>query len=449
MENVETIGSLKKEVLRLALENRACRAQGRLFEQLIEMAGSAPDQELLKLSMQRALGITARLSGTETGSLFLLNDRGRVTDSLLTRGDVDEDMKSRLIGSVLDKGLAGWVKTHLDVGLVHDTRTDARWLSLPSEPYTVRSALAVPIIRHNTLFGIITLMHPEPDHFDDAAVEIVQTAASQMALAIEMARLYIKLEELNRVRTRAMERDLHLARQVQESFLPTQVPVVDGFVFAALNRPAHEVGGDFYLFFNLPQNRLGLAIGDVSGKGIAAALFMARLTSDLQYFAVLHDNPADLFEKLNAILCKRTRQGMFVTMVYVVLETDTGGISWVNAGHMMPMHTVEAQVQILGKDEKKGPPLGILPDAVWEMETCVLQPGDGVVLYTDGISEARNPASELFGCSRLKRIVRRYPDAPDTLVRQIARGVERFSHGAGQSDDLTMVAFRREKQQKT
>lgn len=446
---VESINSLKQKVHRLTMQNRACRAQGQLFEQLIEMAGSAPDQELLKTSMQRALGITAQLSGTDTGSLFLLNDQGRVTDSLLTRGDVDTEMKSRLIGSVLDQGLAGWVKTHLDVGLIHDTRTDFRWLSLQSEPYTVRSALAVPIIRHNTLFGIITLMHPEPAHFDDASVEIIQTAASQMALAIEMARLYIKLEELNKARTRALERDMQLARQVQESFLPTRVPKADGFGFAALNRPAHEVGGDFYLFFNLPQNRLGLAIGDVSGKGIAAALFMARLTSDLQYFAALHGNPADLFKELNAILCKRAQQGMFVTMVYVILETDTGGISWVNAGHMMPMHKAETRIRQLGKDEKKGPPLGILPDAAWEMETFVLQPGAGVVLYTDGIIEARNPASELFGYNRLKRIVRRYSDAPATLVRQTARAVDMFSQGAGQSDDLTMVVFRREKQQKT
>jgi phosphoserine phosphatase RsbU/P len=437
------------EIQRLKLENRTCRAQGQLFERLIEMAGSAPDRELLKTSMQRTLGLTAQLSGTDMGSLFLLNDQGRVTDSLLTRGEVDTHTQSRLIGSVLDQGLAGWVKTHLDTGLIHDTRTDPRWLSLPSEPYTVRSALAVPIIRHNTLFGIITLMHPEPEHFDDASVEIIQTAASQMALAIEMAQLYIKLDELNRIRTRAMERDMQLARQVQESFLPTQVPRVRGFSFAALNRPAHEVGGDFYHFFNLSQNRLGVAIGDVSGKGIAAALFMARLTSDLQYHAALYPDPADLFKKLNAILCERAQQGMFVTMVYVILETDTGRITWVNAGHLIPLHMAGNQVHMPGQSDKKGPPLGILPDAAWNMATLLLQPGDGIILYTDGIIEARNSASEMFGPDRLNRLVRRYPDAPVTLVRQIARAVENFSRGAGQSDDLTMVAFRKKRSLKS
>ncbi|MCA1794188.1 MAG: serine/threonine-protein phosphatase [Desulfobacteraceae bacterium] len=238
-----------------------------------------------------------------------------------------------------------------------------------------------------------------------------------------------------------MERDMQLARQVQESFLPIQVPQMDGFAFAALNRPAHEVGGDFYHFFNLSQNRLGVAIGDVSGKGIAAALFMARLSSDLQYYAALHDDPADLFERLNAMLCKRAQQGMFVTMVYVILETDTGRICWVNAGHLVPVHMAGTRIRMLGQG-KKGPPLGILSSAVWEVETFALQPGDGVILYTDGVIEARNSTSELFGFSRLNRIIRRYPDDPVTLVRRIARAVELFSHESGQSDDLTMVAFR-------
>ncbi|MCF8091266.1 MAG: SpoIIE family protein phosphatase [Desulfotignum sp.] len=444
---VETTGFLKQKIQQLKLESRACRAQGQLFEQLIEMAGSAPDQELLKISMQRTLEVTAQLSGTDIGSLFLLNDQGLVTDSLLTRGEVDIDMKSRLIGSVLDQGLAGWVKTHLDVGLIHDTETDSRWLSLPSEPYSVRSALAVPIIRHNTLFGIITLMHPEPDHFKDEYVEIVQTAASQMALAIEMARLYIKSEELHHLRERAIERDLDLARQVQESFLPGQVPQVDGFEFAALSQPAHAVGGDFYHFFNLPRNRLGIAIGDVSGKGIAAALFMARLTSDLQYHAALYSDPADLFKKLNTILCGRSQQGMFVTMIYMILETDTGHVSWVNAGHLAPLHMKKTGVHMLGESERKGPPLGILEDAVWKAARVCLKPNIGILLYTDGIIEARNTVSELFGLGRLTRIARRYADEPAVMVRQITRAVQQFSQKNSQSDDLTLIScLRKEKQ---
>jgi phosphoserine phosphatase RsbU/P len=447
MDSSTHIQMLEDKIRFLTMENRACRAQSRLFERLIEMAGSAPDKGLLKVSMQRTLELTAQLSGTDTGSLFLLDDRGQVIDSLLTRGEVSSDIKSRLIGSVLDQGLAGWVKTRLDVGLVYDTRTDARWLSLPSEPYSVRSALSVPIIRHNTLFGIITLMHPEPGHFTDDSVEIVRTAASQMAIAIEMARLYIKSEELSRLRKKAADRDLDLARQVQESFLPGQVPKMDGFVFDALTQPAHAVGGDFYHFFNLPQNRLGIAIGDVSGKGIAAALFMARLTSDLQYHAARYSDPANLFTKLNTLLCERSQQGMFVTLIYMILETDTGRISWVNAGHLAPIQMNETGVHVLEESKKKGPPLGIIREAVWEVSHLCLTPGTGILLYTDGITEARNADSGLFGLGRLKRIAGRYADDPAALVRQITRGVQRFSQKNSQSDDLTLMAWVRKRKQ--
>jgi phosphoserine phosphatase RsbU/P len=445
MDTLKQLQVLEEKIRRLELENRVCRAQSRLFERLVEMAGSASDQGMLKVSMQRTLEVTARLSGTDKGSLFLLNDRGQVFDSLLTRGDLTPEMKSRLIGPVLDQGLAGWVKTHLEVGLIHDTLKDPRWLSLPSDPHPVRSALSVPIIRHNVLFGIITLVHPEPGHFTEQSVEIVRTAASQMAMAIEMARLYSKSEELNRLRKRAVERDLDLARQVQESFLPGQTPRVTGFEFAALNQPAHTVGGDFYHFFNLPHNRLGIVIGDVSGKGMAAALFMARLTSDLQFHAAPTCDPAALFRKLNASLCERSQQGMFVTMIYVVLETDTGRISWVNAGHLPPIIMDETSARMLGDTEKTGPPLGILPDAAWGVSGMRLPPGKGVLLYTDGIVEARNADGRMFGSNRLKRMAVRYSGDPAALVRQVVRAVRNFSKKTGHNDDITLVGWIRKK----
>lgn len=439
----ERIRELERWIRQLQQENSTSRAQGLLFEQMIELAGTAPDQKLLKVSMQKTLEVTAQLSGAQTGSLFLLNNQGRVTDSLLTRGDVEPGLRSDLLGSVLDKGLAGWVRKNLAVGLIVDTRTDSRWLKLPEAPYSVRSALSVPIIRNKSLFGILTLMHPDPGHFDRDSVEIIRIAASQMALAIEMARLYIRLEELHRLRQKAMERDLQLARQVQESFLPGRAPEIDGYEFAALNRPAHEVGGDFYHFFKLPRNRMGIVLGDVSGKGIAAALFTVRLGSDLQYFAPLHEDPATFCTRLNAELFGRSRQGMFVTLVYMILDIESGRISFVNAGHLPPVYTADDGICLLGNEARKGIPLGVLPKVTYESEVVDLPENGGVMLYTDGVTEAKNRSSGLFGANRLKRIIRRYPANPDRLVRQVVRAVEKFSKGRDQSDDITLVGFRR------
>lgn len=444
MTPADQIRMMKKEIRFLKKEILANRAQEQLFELLIEMAGSAPDRQLLKVTMQKALEATARLSGADTGSLFLLNEQGRVTDSLLTRGEVDPELRSALIGSVLDEGLAGWVRAHLRAGLIRDTLKDSRWLSLPEEPYSVRSALAVPIIRHKSLFGILTLMHPDPGFFDRESKELVKLAASQMALAIEMAQLYIKSEELHRLREKALERDLQLAREVQKSFLPTQVPQVGGYRFAALNQPAHEVGGDLYHFFKLPKNRLGIAIGDVSGKGIAAALFMARLGSDLQYYAPLCDDPAGLFLAVNEVLYERSKQGMFVTLIYAVLDIGTGELAVANAGHIPPVFIGNTIDPIPDIGESVGPPLGIIPDAVYETQTFRLSPGQGILLYTDGIIEAKNGEADLYGSRRLDRLVTRYPSDPDTLIRQITRSVAAFSHENGQSDDLTLVGILRE-----
>ncbi len=441
--SMDLVAALKKENRLLRQENSAYRDQARLFELLIEMAGAA-EQKMLKISMQKTLEVAARLSDAKMGSLFLLNREGVVTDSLLTRGNLSPSMRSKLVGSVLDKGLAGWVSKHLEVGIINDTQTDSRWLSLPGEPYKVRSALAVPIIKQNALFGIVTLMHPHPNHFTQESIEVVQIAADHMALAIESAQLYIKLDELHNLRKKALERDLKLAREVQKSFLPARVPGIEGFSFAAMNRPALEVGGDFYHFFKLPQEKLGVAIGDVSGKGIAASLFMARFSSDLQYYSSLYTDPGKLFSKINKQLCTRAKQGMFVTLVYILLDVKTGQISFSNAGHSSPVYVDEEGVQILGTHQAKGPPLGILPEAEYGQDQFVLKEKGMVFIYTDGIIEAKNKDRKLFGFNRLEKVVAAYREDPAMLVRQVVDSVDRFSLGQGQSDDLTLVCFKKE-----
>lgn len=359
------IGALIKENRQLKQEVEACNAQSRLFETLLRMVGSVSEKEPLAHAMRKTLEITTRISGARTGSLFLLDDRGRVTDSILTRGDLEQAEKDRLVGLVLDRGLAGWVRNHLRPGLVQDTLTDSRWVSLPNEPYEVRSVIAVPIIKKGSVFGILTLKHPDPYFFKAEDVDGIQVTAEHMALAIEGAQVYLRVEELNRQRRKALDRDLSLARQVQESFLPARMPAVDGYAFGAVNRPAQAVGGDFYYFYSLPGNRLGVALGDVSGKGIAASLFMARLSADLAHFAPVFAEPGRLLAKINKELCGRAKQGMFVTLVYLVLDLNTGIFLCANAGHLPPMVMGPEGIRMMADESAKGPPLGILPDAAY------------------------------------------------------------------------------------
>lgn len=436
--------ALERENRQLRQEIEACREQGRLFENLLKMVGSVSEKEALVHAMQQTLDTTVRISGAQTGSLFLLDAGGRVTESILTRGEVMPSLKTRLVGTVLDKGLAGWVRRRLEPGLVKDTLTDSRWISLPDEPYTVRSALSVPIIKNGSVFGILTLMHPDPGAFTRDDADGVQVTADHMALAIEGAQVYVHLEELNRQRRQALERDLSLARQVQESFLPARMPAVAGYAFHAVNRPAQSVGGDFYYFYSLPGNRLGIALGDVSGKGIAASLFMARLSSELAHFAPVFMEPGRLLAKMNHELCKRAKQGMFVTLTYLVLDLVSGIVLCASAGHLPPVLIHGSAVRILDGEKGKGPPLGILPDAAYGQYGFSLAPGAKVVLFTDGVVEARNGNGELFGFDRLDRELARYGEAdPGGIIGGIIEAVDRFSKGSDGRDDLTMVCFQR------
>ncbi len=286
---------LHDELRELRREKTASQAQNRLLENLIEMARSSSQREMLKTTMIKTLEVACELSGAEKGSLFLLNEDGVVTDSILTRGEVSSKKRSNLIGTVLDRGLAGWVRENLEIGLVEDAKEDKRWLSLPNEPYTVRSALAVPILRHKRLFGILTLIHSHPRHFTPDSIEMMQMTADQIALAIENAQLYVKLDASYRslekakqsieTYSKALDRELEKGRQIQKNFLPSQLPSVVNCEVIHFFQPALQLSGDFYDVFILSDDQVGVVIGDVSDKGVGSALYMALLRSLLRVYS--------------------------------------------------------------------------------------------------------------------------------------------------------------------
>ncbi len=436
------LSSLQNEIKILKLEQKAFQAQTRLFEIFIEMAKSSSELELLKGTMQKTLEVAKDMTHAQKGSIFLLNENGTVTDSLLTREEISDQKRSALIGQVLDDGLAGWVKKNLETGVIHETRVDKRWVTLPGQPYSVRSALSIPILKNNALFGILTLLHDQPNHFDKESVKIMEMTADQMALAIENTRMYVQLDEYHKLKRQAIEKDLMLAKEVQQSFLPEHLPKINGYFFDAVNAPALKVGGDFYNFFPVSDGKLGIVLGDVSGKGIAAALFMARLTSDLQFHALILKEPAKLLEKINNLLCKRAKRGMFVTLVYIILDIEKQQICLSNAGHLFPVYSDNSGVDTLGSETLKGLPLGILPDTKFEQETFNLKKGAGVTLYTDGVIEAKNNNKELFGTKRLLSIINNCREEQNNLIKQISDTVDRFAQDQGRSDDLTLLHFK-------
>lgn len=189
---IQEVALLRRQVAQLKITKVAFDAQNELFRTLVTMLQTSTGSLMLKGILQQTVTTACKLTQATDSSLFLLDADGVVTESILARGATIRGQKQRLIGEVLERGFAGWVKRNCKIGLIHDTMKDDRWLTLPNQPYTVRSVLGIPILKGKELLGILTLMHPEPEHFGRASVRLMQMTAHQMALIIDNARLYSK-----------------------------------------------------------------------------------------------------------------------------------------------------------------------------------------------------------------------------------------------------------------
>ena len=212
----------------------AFKAQSELFERFITMARSPDEPAVIKVMLRKTIDISIALTGADRGSLILLDSDGDVADSILSRGEISPELKSVLIESAFKKGLAGWVKHHGKVGLVHDTKKDDRWLTFPDQPYRARSALALPVISGEVLLGILTLKHSRPYHFTQEIVELMRVTATQVAMVLENACLFTNLnnslQSLGKANqkieaySQALDQEIEKCRQIQMNFLPRQLP---------------------------------------------------------------------------------------------------------------------------------------------------------------------------------------------------------------------------------
>ena len=239
-----------------------------------------------------------------------------------------------------------------------------------------------------------------------------------------------------------IENELEFAKLVQEGFLPEKPPAPPGYLFAARSVPARFVGGDFYDFIDLGPDRLGVVLGDVSGKGISAALFMAQLLSDLRYVSLVEPDPGRILAKVNDIQCRRSRRGMFATAVYLLLDMKRGKVSAANAGHP-PTLVRSASGKVRREAADGGTPLGVLPETRYRRLEFSIHRGDTVLLFTDGVTEALSPELEPFGLERLEYFMRSQNGTPEELISRLQNAVAQFHYPRDPSDDLTLTAFQR------
>lgn len=457
---MDKTAELKAKIERLRRKKTALLTQSRLLQDFVSLAKSSAKEQMLTAILQKTLELTAELTKAETGSLFLLDPDGVVRDCILTRGPRQAKECLDLTGTVLEGGLAGWVMRKRRIGLITDTEQDERWLNLPDQPYTVRSAMAVPIIRDNELLGILTLLHSKPGIFHQGTVDVMEVTAGQLGLALESAKLYSKLDEYSR----ALDAELEKGKQIQKEFLPHELPRLTGWDIAACFHPARQVAGDFYDGFVLPNGCLAVVIGDVCDKGVGSALFMALIRSLLRVFTgkislsgvsiSAGDRPAtaevdvEVETALGAVTStneyiakEHGDQGMFATLCLGIINPQTGLLAYVNAGHL--------PLVIIGKSGVRaflnatGSSVGIDSVSRYRSAIARIEPGEVLVGYTDGVTEAMSPDEVLYTKERFFSLLEKPASSATDLVERVKTDL--FSHirHAPQSDDITMIAVHR------
>ncbi len=297
---------------------------------------------------------------------------------------------------------------------------------------------AFPLSVKADVFGVLLLQEtPDGRRFRARRLEIITGIAQQAALAIQNDRLQKEMVARERLET-----EVQLARQIQQTFIPESLPQPAGWELAARWKTARQVGGDFYDVMELPNQKLGLFIADVADKGMPAALFMALTRTLVRAAVVETSSPAEALQRVNELLMPDTKQGMFVTAVYAVLDQNTGEITYVNAGHNPPLW-VKANGDI-ERLTRTGVALGATEARTISQQTIHLTSGENVLFYTDGLTEEFSSDNELFGEARLMDAIRSnsFPSA-DAMLDAIESCLNAFVGSIPLSDDLTMLIVRR------
>ncbi|HUI80877.1 MAG TPA: SpoIIE family protein phosphatase [Bryobacteraceae bacterium] len=351
--------------------------------------------------------------------------------ALRHRFSIRYDQRVNIDNIPLGKGITGAAAELRDVVRVHDTTKDPRYIA--SHP-DIRSEVAVPLVMPDRLVGVMDLESERIGYFTDDHVRTLALLAPQIASSVENARLY---EELA-ARERHMEEDLRAARELQRVLLPDHLPQIEGMEAAVRLRPARQVSGDIYDVFEHNDGQTVIAMGDVSGKGAAAALYGSLVSGLLRTLAPRRRRPADLLIALNDALIERKVEARYVTLCVLLWDPATRSVVMANAGALPPMI---CRGNDIVKVRVEGVPLGLLDSREYEEVPFQAEPDDVLVLYSDGITDHLSTAGHEYGRGRLAGVVRTHCALPPAgLISEIFADMDRFATAA--FDDQTLFVMR-------
>jgi serine phosphatase RsbU (regulator of sigma subunit) len=375
-------------------------------------------------------------------TIFMFNASQKRFDFVAASGwTYDPVAAKRHIPFEADSG-PGWVMQTQHPLLVEDLQTSdpTSWTSEWLRKEGFRGHAVVPLIVEGRSIGALAINSRKPRVLSEDELNFLQLMANQAAIAIETNRLH--LEEIER---RRIEEELAVGRQIQLSLLPKSLPTIPGWEFAVHYEAAHQVGGDFYDLFELPdlEDQIGLLIGDVSGKGVPAALFMAMCRTMIRSTVLSGRNPSQALIRANELIQKDSQVDLFLSAIYASLNTRTGHLTYANAGHNRPilLRVNDGKVYDL---VARGIILGEFDAIELEEEEVELLPGDVFVCYTDGVTDAIDAQNQPFSEQRLSEVISSHPEATaEEMLSAVLDELHRFTGDTAQTDDLTLIVVRR------
>jgi len=430
--------SIKKQLLRIFLKTADVLENDFLYSEvkrkslqnylLVDIGKKISATLDLSEVLETIIDSVKQLVSYDAGGIFLIDENKDVLERMVTRGYDTQLLKSLTLK--LNKGIYGWVIKNRLPSIINDVSQD-------SDYYLVRkntsSQLTVPLINGDQILGVMALESDKLNHFTAADKELLMTFANQAVIAIENAQLFEASTQKKR-----LESELIVASRVQKALLPERPPDFDGLQISFINIPSLIVGGDFYDIFKLGDNKLALAIGDVSGKGAPASILMAILYAGFRSLLKAIYPVVEVVARLNNLMTEITTEGYFTTFFFGIYNHEMGELTFTNAGHNPPL-LIRRDDSILSLDTG-GIVLGFLSDQEYHQETIKLHSGDFLILYTDGVTEVMNGKGEEFGEERLINLVKTNRNMhPHELKLNILQELKNFNAQNDFSDDVTLA----------
>jgi sigma-B regulation protein RsbU (phosphoserine phosphatase) len=383
--------------------------------------------ELLK----RIAELLNRIIDYQMFSILLVDEEGdRLSHRFSLRFQESIHLKHDI---ALGKGIVGIAAAEKTAVLVPDVSKDSRYVMANPE---TKSELAVPLIYKDKVIGVLDLEHTRRGFFSEDHKRTITTLAAQVAIALENARLYEQIAQ----QERRLERDLSLARELQFRLLPQAMPIVPHLDVAARFSPARAIGGDLYDFVNYSLSRLGIIIGDVSGKGAPAAIYAALVSGILRSHAPIEPAPAEMLSAVNFSLAERRIEAQYVCLLYALWDDPRRTLQIANSGLPRPLYVHDGKIEVI---EAAGLPAGLFDEAEYDEFTFQAKPDDMFIFFSDGILDARNRAGEMFGRSGVERVVAACTaQTPECVVDSLFQAVEEHAAGEDTFDDQTVVAIK-------